>query len=103
MLLMGLQAFNFVYSLPQLLRIVPCPRHRMPICVEEKAMSKSEGANEILKSLEDENGGAIQSLPLTPVRLWQTCEKENSMHSSPTKSPLSGLLASPSPPLPLLC
>ncbi|XP_048199922.1 UDP-N-acetylglucosamine--dolichyl-phosphate N-acetylglucosaminephosphotransferase isoform X1 [Perognathus longimembris pacificus] len=24
------QVFNFLYSLPQLLRIIPCPRHRMP-------------------------------------------------------------------------
>lgn len=24
------QVFNFVYSLPQLLHIIPCPRHRMP-------------------------------------------------------------------------
>jgi UDP-N-acetylglucosamine--dolichyl-phosphate N-acetylglucosaminephosphotransferase len=24
------QVFNFVYSLPQLARIVPCPRHRLP-------------------------------------------------------------------------
>lgn len=25
------QIFNFVYSLPQLFRIVPCPRHRLPV------------------------------------------------------------------------
>ena len=24
------QVFNFLYSLPQLLHIIPCPRHRMP-------------------------------------------------------------------------
>ena len=24
------QIFNFVYSLPQLFRFVPCPRHRLP-------------------------------------------------------------------------
>ena len=24
------QIFNFVYSLPQLFRLVPCPRHRLP-------------------------------------------------------------------------
>eukprot|EP00052_Salpingoeca_macrocollata_P007480 m.60177 g.60177 ORF g.60177 m.60177 type:complete len:148 (-) comp16070_c0_seq3:115-558(-) len=24
------QVFNFVYSVPQLFRIIPCPRHRMP-------------------------------------------------------------------------
>ncbi len=25
------QIFNFVYSLPQLFKIVPCPRHRLPV------------------------------------------------------------------------
>ena len=24
------QVFNFLYSIPQLLRVIPCPRHRMP-------------------------------------------------------------------------
>lgn len=24
------QVFNFLYSLPQLLHIIPCPRHRIP-------------------------------------------------------------------------
>lgn len=24
------QIFNFIYSIPQILRLVPCPRHRMP-------------------------------------------------------------------------
>ena len=28
------QVLNFVYSLPQLVRLVPCPRHRMPLYVE---------------------------------------------------------------------
>lgn len=27
------QIINFVYSLPQLFKIVPCPRHRLPRCV----------------------------------------------------------------------
>lgn len=30
MLWFALQAVNFVYSLPQLLKVIPCPRHRMP-------------------------------------------------------------------------
>ena len=30
------QAFNFVYSVPQLFRIIPCPRHRMPAYVPER-------------------------------------------------------------------
>mmetsp|Transcript_17799 Transcript_17799/g.24043 ORF Transcript_17799/g.24043 Transcript_17799/m.24043 type:complete len:142 (-) Transcript_17799:203-628(-) len=31
LLLLLPQAINFVYSLPQLLKLVPCPRHRMPV------------------------------------------------------------------------
>ncbi len=27
------QIFNFVFSVPQLFKLVPCPRHRMPKCV----------------------------------------------------------------------
>ncbi len=27
------QIVNFVYSIPQLFKIVPCPRHRLPRCV----------------------------------------------------------------------
>ena len=34
LLFMMPQAVNFVYSLPQLLRLVPCPRHRMPVYLE---------------------------------------------------------------------
>lgn len=34
-LLMGMQAANFVYSLPQLFKLVPCPRHRMPVLIEK--------------------------------------------------------------------
>ena len=30
LLLFTPQVFNFVYSLPQLAKIVPCPRHRLP-------------------------------------------------------------------------
>lgn len=29
--LLLVQIFNFVYSLPQLFKIVPCPRHRLPV------------------------------------------------------------------------
>lgn len=27
------QIFNFLYSIPQLFKFVPCPRHRLPGCV----------------------------------------------------------------------
>jgi UDP-N-acetylglucosamine--dolichyl-phosphate N-acetylglucosaminephosphotransferase len=30
LLLLIPQIFNFIYSVPQLLKIVPCPRHRLP-------------------------------------------------------------------------
>lgn len=28
--LLTCQTFNFLYSLPQLFKLLPCPRHRMP-------------------------------------------------------------------------
>lgn len=34
LLFMAPQVANFVYSLPQLFRVIPCPRHRMPVYVE---------------------------------------------------------------------
>ena len=36
LLFMVPQVVNFLYSLPQLLRIIPCPRHRMPIYVADR-------------------------------------------------------------------
>ena len=30
LLFLGPQVFNFVYSIPQLFKFVPCPRHRLP-------------------------------------------------------------------------
>jgi UDP-N-acetylglucosamine--dolichyl-phosphate N-acetylglucosaminephosphotransferase len=27
------QILNFLYSTPQLFKLVPCPRHRLPVCV----------------------------------------------------------------------
>jgi UDP-N-acetylglucosamine--dolichyl-phosphate N-acetylglucosaminephosphotransferase len=36
LLFMFPQVINFVYSVPQLFRLVPCPRHRMPAYVPEK-------------------------------------------------------------------
>ena len=35
LLFMVPQVMNFIYSVPQLFRIVPCPRHRMPAYVKE--------------------------------------------------------------------
>ena len=35
LLFMVPQVINFIYSLPQLFRLIPCPRHRMPVYVEE--------------------------------------------------------------------
>ncbi len=30
LLFLGPQVFNFLYSIPQLFKFVPCPRHRLP-------------------------------------------------------------------------
>jgi UDP-N-acetylglucosamine--dolichyl-phosphate N-acetylglucosaminephosphotransferase len=35
LLFMFPQVINFVYSCPQLFRLIPCPRHRMPVYVPE--------------------------------------------------------------------
>jgi len=35
MLFWIMQLFNFIFSLPQLFRIIPCPRHRMPLYNKE--------------------------------------------------------------------
>jgi UDP-N-acetylglucosamine--dolichyl-phosphate N-acetylglucosaminephosphotransferase len=36
LLFLGPQVINFLYSVPQLFRLVPCPRHRMPAYAEEE-------------------------------------------------------------------
>lgn len=42
LLLMVPQWFNFLYSLPQLFHVLPCPRHRMPgFCVDKKLLINS--------------------------------------------------------------
>lgn len=35
LLFMVPQVINFLYSIPQLFRLVPCPRHRMPVYIKE--------------------------------------------------------------------
>jgi UDP-N-acetylglucosamine--dolichyl-phosphate N-acetylglucosaminephosphotransferase len=36
LLFMFPQVINFIYSVPQLFRLIPCPRHRMPVYVAHK-------------------------------------------------------------------
>uniref|UniRef100_A0A158P9I8 UDP-N-acetylglucosamine--dolichyl-phosphate N-acetylglucosaminephosphotransferase n=1 Tax=Angiostrongylus cantonensis TaxID=6313 RepID=A0A158P9I8_ANGCA len=59
------QVLNFLYSIPQLFKLVPCPRHRLP-CFDEKtdtvSMSKVKFKTSDLKPL----GGLI-------VRLLSAC------------------------------
>ncbi|EME38447.1 hypothetical protein DOTSEDRAFT_75847 [Dothistroma septosporum NZE10] len=85
------QIFNFVYSAPQLLAIVPCPRHRMPrfnaraglleasvaTFTEEKPLRPMVG--QVLKLLHmlklvrvvvDDNGRVTESTNLTILNLW---------------------------------
>jgi UDP-N-acetylglucosamine--dolichyl-phosphate N-acetylglucosaminephosphotransferase len=85
------QIFNFVYSVPQLLNIVPCPRHRLPkfnartgllepsvaTFAEEKPLRPEVG--EILKILHkfkllrvalDGKGRVIESSNFTILNLW---------------------------------
>jgi UDP-N-acetylglucosamine--dolichyl-phosphate N-acetylglucosaminephosphotransferase len=36
LMLMAPQLFNFLYSLPQLFGLIPCPRHRLPKYIKEE-------------------------------------------------------------------
>ncbi len=85
------QIFNFVYSLPQLFKIVPCPRHRLPrfnartgllepsvaTFAEEKPLAPAVG--EVLKVLDrfgllkvavNNEGRVTESSNFTILNLW---------------------------------
>lgn len=85
------QIFNFVYSVPQLAHIVPCPRHRLPrfnsrtgllepsraTFTEDKPLKRKVG--EVLKILHvlrlldvetDEQGTVISTTNFTILNLW---------------------------------
>ena len=83
------QIFNFVYSAPQLFRIIPCPRHRLPRfnartgllepSVTEWTQPPNRLVGTVLKALDklnlirvttDEKGVIIQSSNLTILNLW---------------------------------
>jgi UDP-N-acetylmuramyl pentapeptide phosphotransferase/UDP-N-acetylglucosamine-1-phosphate transferase len=89
MLLLVPQAFNFVYSTPQLFGLIPCPRHRFPKFNPRSGLlepSMAEWAQpppkvitialEILQHLRlvrltrDENGEIVESSNLTLLNLW---------------------------------
>lgn len=65
------QVFNFLYSLPQLLHIIPCPRHRMPrlnIDTGKLEMSYSRFKTKSLSSLGTFILKVAESLRLVTVR-----------------------------------
>ncbi|EMF10628.1 UDP-GlcNAc-1-phosphate transferase [Sphaerulina musiva SO2202] len=87
------QVFNFVYSAPQLFKLVPCPRHRMPrfnartgLLEPSTAHPAEDGwkdmrpiVGEVLKVLHqvklvrvavDETGKVIETSNLTLLNLW---------------------------------
>ncbi|KAI9691268.1 MAG: tunicamycin resistance protein [Bogoriella megaspora] len=90
LLLLGPQIVNFVYSLPQLFHIVPCPRHRLPrfnartgllepsvadfrqkpLRPGVNAVVKLMGRLGLLKIDEDEEGKVLESNNFTIINLW---------------------------------
>ena len=83
------QIFNFLYSTPQLFKLIPCPRHRLPkfsastglldASVTEWTSPPSpliDTALRLLRSLrlvritQDENGRITESSNLTILNLW---------------------------------
>ncbi|CAE7174033.1 hypothetical protein CFE70_005083 [Pyrenophora teres f. teres 0-1] len=89
MLLLVPQAFNFVYSAPQIFHIVPCPRHRLPHFNARTGLLEPSRVEftkplrrpiaEILKVLHrlrmlhvetDEKGEVVSSSNFTLINLW---------------------------------
>ncbi|RDL33661.1 Uncharacterized protein BP5553_08029 [Venustampulla echinocandica] len=83
------QIFNFVYSAPQLFRLVPCPRHRMPRFNARTALMESSVTEwqhppkkpiamllkllhrlHLLRVTENEEGTIIESSNFTMLNLW---------------------------------
>lgn len=87
------QIFNFVYSAPQLFKLVPCPRHRMPSFNARTGLLEASTANPkvdgwkdmnpivggVLKILHrlklvrvevDETGKVVETTNLTILNLW---------------------------------
>lgn len=83
------QAFNFVYSVPQLFHIIPCPRHRLPrfnartglmepsVAVFEKPLRtpvqivmKILHRVRLLDITTDEGGNVTSSTNFTLINLW---------------------------------
>lgn len=89
MLLLLPQAFNFIYSAPQLFHLVPCPRHRLPhfnartgllecsrVEYKKPLMPPVAAALKILHRLRlldvetDESGTVVSSSNFTLINLW---------------------------------
>lgn len=83
------QVFNFIYSVPQLFHIVPCPRHRLPrfnartgllepsqATFQKPLPRPVEGVMKLLHKLRlldiktDEAGRVVQSSNFTILNLW---------------------------------
>jgi len=83
------QAFNFVYSAPQLFHIIPCPRHRLPrfnartglmepstMTFERPLRQPIQGVMKLLHRLRlveiktNDAGNVVESSNLTLINLW---------------------------------
>ena len=70
------QLINFVYSLPQLFRIIPCPRHRMPgYLMKEDKLCNS------FAEIEPSELGPLGTLILWPVESFRLARVERSKGS----------------------
>ena len=86
------QIFNFIYSMPQLLRVVPCPRHRLPRFNARTGLLEPSFAQwqhppsqlvhrilTLLKRLQllqiefNGNGDIVESSNFTILNLWLVC------------------------------
>ena len=89
LLLMMPQIFNFIYSTPQLFRLIPCPRHRLPRfnarsgLLEPSMMEWQQAPSQIValfldvlarfqlvKLVKDPEGIILESSNLTILNLW---------------------------------
>jgi len=83
------QAFNFIYSMPQLFHLIPCPRHRLPrfnvrtglmeqstVTFERPLRAPIQAVMKLMHKLRllniktDEKGNVVESSNFTIINLW---------------------------------
>ena len=69
LLFMFPQVVNFLYSIPQLFGFIPCPRHRLPIYIEDKDVVSISYTEWLNPETELSRSGRIVLLLITRLRL----------------------------------